>query len=175
MKPWKLLKIVDQSCCLCQCSLSPMIHHSWIFFLMIDYKNASFCWVSHCWLHWFFFYHVMVLVFLCKDHCCHHDAIIMFIVHWSSSWSCCAYCNCNSPSHLLVFCFCFGPFEIANRGVLWNDHCYHLGMILMFTTNWSLSWWCCAHCNYNNPSQLFWSLKVTNSLLELVCCVLCFM
>ncbi len=44
-------------------------------------------------------------------------------------------------------------------------------MILMFTTNWSLSWWCCAHCNYNNPSQLFWSIK--SYKLTIGTCVLC--
>jgi hypothetical protein len=110
-------------------------------FLIVDYNG--------------FFNHVMVLEFLCRDRCCHHDAIIMFIVHWSSSWWCCAHCNCNSPSHLVVFCLCSSPVEVANCGVWWSDHYYHIGMILMLTAHWSLSWWCCAHYNHNNPSQLF--------------------
>lgn len=174
MKPWKLLNIVDQNCQLCHCSFSPMIHHSWkknsrlitkmqvfVKFLIVDYNG--------------FFNHVMVLEFLCKDHCCHHDAIIMFIVHWSSLWWCCAHCNCNRPSHLVVFCFYFGPFEVANCGVLWSDHCYHLGMILM----WQLIEACrggVVHITtITTHHNCFSPLKVMNSLLELVSCVLCFM
>jgi hypothetical protein len=178
MQTWPLdyeaLEVVEH--CWSKLSIVPLLfftHDSSFmnYFFMIDYKIVSFCWIPHCWLQWFFLLMLWSLVSLCRDRCFHHDAIIMFIVHWSSSWWRCAHCNCNNTSHLVVFCFYFCPFEVANFGVLWSDHYYHLGMILMLIAHWSLSRWCCAHQKHNNPSQFCWCIK--SYKLTIGTCVLC--